>query len=380
MKQTIISALLLFAIVQFALLFGEISSTNYAHLNFAVDLMKEIGRNDGTEITSPASISIALFMIYLGANGKTKQELSKIFGRGKFTLNGRKSNNYILNIANRLYIRQEFSIKPNFSFLLQFYFSETLYKFNDEQIGQLTQEIDSWASKNTNNKITKFMVTAKVNSETKMLLLNAIYFKALWKKQFFSAKTLKQNFYISHNKQHSVSMMLLIAKLSYYEDFFVRVVKVPYICDEIEMIIILPRIPFDLQNVRKKMTGKDLDYYIKHSVPAKVMLTLPKFELEQEMNLEDTLRKLGITDIFSENANFKGISDDPISITNIIHKASFQVTENGVENMAISEFKSTDITCKNCITFTANQPFLFFIVQRSEIVLLTGQCGRNCNF
>ncbi|VDM12760.1 unnamed protein product [Wuchereria bancrofti] len=117
------------------------SSTNYAHLNFAVDLMKEIGRNDGTEITSPASISIALFMIYLGANGKTKQELSKIFGRGKFTLNGRKSNNYILNIANRLYIRQEFSIKPNFSFLLQFYFSETLYKFNDEQIGQLTQVI-----------------------------------------------------------------------------------------------------------------------------------------------------------------------------------------------------------------------------------------------
>ncbi|VDM12800.1 unnamed protein product [Wuchereria bancrofti] len=98
------------------------------------------------------------------------------------------------------------------------------------------------------------------------------------------------------------------------------------------------------------------------------------------MNLEDTLRKLGITDIFSENANFKGISDDPISITNIIHKASFQVTENGVENMAISEFKSTEITCKNCITFTANQPFLFFIVQRSEIVLLTGQCGRNCNF
>ncbi|VIO89720.1 Uncharacterized protein BM_BM1151 [Brugia malayi] len=175
-------------------------------------------------------------------------------------------------------------------------------------------------------------------------------------------------------------MMLLVEELSYYEDFFVRIVKLPFINKEIEMIIILPRIRFDLQNVRKKMTGKNLNYYIKHSVPAKIMLTLPMFELEQEINMEDMLRKLGIADIFNENANFKGISDGPISITNIIHKATFQMNEKGVETDAISEFKSTDITCENCITFTADQPFLFFIVQRSETILLTGQCGRNCFF
>uniref|UniRef100_A0A0R3QIF6 SERPIN domain-containing protein n=1 Tax=Brugia timori TaxID=42155 RepID=A0A0R3QIF6_9BILA len=115
-------------------------------------LMKEIGRNGGTEIISPASVSTAIFMIYLGAEGKTKQELSKVKYLINFNLSetirnllknldDKKSNNYILNIANRLYVRQEFSIKPSFLYLLQFYFSERLYKFNDEQIGQLTQNL-----------------------------------------------------------------------------------------------------------------------------------------------------------------------------------------------------------------------------------------------
>ncbi|VDM21856.1 unnamed protein product [Wuchereria bancrofti] len=377
-NQTITAALLLFASFQFVLIFGEISSTDTAQFDFAVSLIKEIAQGGQSTISSPASISTALFMLYLAANGETKQKLSEILRRnarktqiqqyyGKLlaSSDGKKKKSYILNIANRLYVPKEFSIKPSIPHIFQFYFGESLHRFNGKRSGQLIKEINSWASRNTNNRIMDFMGTAKINSQTKMLLLNTIYFKGVWKKPFSTD---------SQKKLNGLPMMQLNAVLKYYEDKLVQVVKVPYVGDEVEMVIILPKARCGLYKVREEMTGRNLRRYIENAMPTKVELKLPKFELKQELNLADILEKLGITGIISEKANFRALSDSPISVGKIIHGASFKVNGKAMETRTEIGFTSPGLVFRKNIIFNADQPFLFFVISKSEDVLFAGQC------
>ncbi|KAK6113060.1 Serpin (serine protease inhibitor) family protein [Brugia pahangi] len=377
-NETITAALLLFASFQFVLIFGEISSTDTAQFDFAVDLIKEIAQNDESTISSPASISTALFMLYLAADGETKQKLSEILGRnarktqiqeyyGKLlaSSDGTKSKSYMLNIANRLYVPKEFSIKPSIPHIFQFYFGETLHRFNDGRSGQLIKGINRWASKNTNNKITELVERTTVNSETKMLLLNTIYFKGVWKKQFSTD---------SQKKSNGMPMMQLNAVLKYYEDKFVQVVKLPYVGDKVEMVIILPKARSGLYKVREEMTGRDLRRYIENAVPTKVELQLPKFGLKQELDLANILKKLGMTNIISKKANFKALTDSPISVGNIIHGASFEINGKGMETTMEIGFGSPGFVFRKNIIFSADQPFLFFVVNKSQDVLFAGQC------
>ncbi|KAK6113066.1 Serpin (serine protease inhibitor) family protein [Brugia pahangi] len=392
-NETITAALLLFASFQFVLIFGEISSTDTAQFDFAVDLIKEIAQNDESTISSPASISTALFMLYLAADGETKQKLSEILGRnarktqiqeyyGKLlaSSDGTKSKSYMLNIANRLYVPKEFSIKPSIPHIFQFYFGETLHRFNDGRSGQLIKGINRWASKNTNNRIVDLMETTKINSQkTKMLLLNTIHFEAVWRKPFFTDKTQNEMFQVSKSKKIMMPMMQLNAVLKYYEDKFVQVVKLPYVGDKVEMVIILPKARSGLYKVREEMTGRDLRRYIENAVPTKVELKLPKFELQQKLDLEDVLKKIGITYIFSKKANFNALSDNSVSINNIIHKTSFGVNEKGTESTKETGFNSPSFIFPYSTVFNANHPFLFFVIRKSQDVLFAGECCKKTN-
>uniref|UniRef100_A0A8R1XPU6 SERPIN domain-containing protein n=2 Tax=Onchocerca TaxID=6281 RepID=A0A8R1XPU6_ONCVO len=362
-NQAIIAMLFLITCIQFVLIFGESTQMDYAQFNFAVRLIRETVRSDQSVILSPASISTALFMIYHATDGEMKQRLQKILGGNARKMEiqryfskiladnvgTRNNNNYILNIANRFYVRQGFSMKPSLSYILQFYYGEKLHHFNYEQRNHLAQEINNWLSDKINRKITELMITTNIKPETKILILNAICFKGTWKEQF--SREAKSIFHISHNKKKKVNL-----------------------------VIILPKIRFNLLSVREKMTGRDLIMYIKNAIPTEVKIKLPKFGLRQELNLEDTLKKFGIMDSFSENDNLKRLSDNPISVSSIIHDAFFEVNEGETGIAAEIGINSFDFPSKNVVIFNADQPFLYFVVKNLQIVLFAGQCGYFCSF
>ncbi|VDK88338.1 unnamed protein product [Onchocerca ochengi] len=406
-KQTITAILLLFASTQFVLIFGRTSLTvDYAQFDFAVRLIQETARSGRSVILSPTSISTALFTIYLAANGETKQRLQKILGgnAGEIEIQqyfaklladvvGIKNNKHILNIANRFYVREGFSIKPSFPDILQSYYGEILQNFNYEQRNDLAKELNSLVSSNTDKKITEMMTTTNVDLETKVLVLNGIYFKGTWKEQFTWGA--KSKFDISRRETKEVMMMQLRAKLPYYENLSLQLVKLPYIGDELEMVIILPKMRFDLMNIREKMKGEDLFNYIRKAYPTEVEVKLPKFKLKEELNLEHALRRIGIMNFISENSNLRELSDEPVSISNVIHDASFEVDKEGTGTTAQTEFDYFDISIKYFQRFNADQPFLFFVVknlqkekqeenEKSDIghqtILYAGQCGSFCSF
>ncbi|VDN95256.1 unnamed protein product [Brugia pahangi] len=413
MNCVIISALFLFANVQFALIFGKISSIDYAQFNFAVSLLKEIGQGGKSAILSPLSVSTALFMIYLAADEETKQQLQNVLGgtakkaevRKYFAhllavIDARKNENYTLNIANRFYVQQGFSVKESFARVLRFYYGETLHSFSNEQSQQvaqiqqfqlfkellsliivndsskvLFQEINNWVSQKTNRKITELITAGDINKNTKMLLLNAIYFSGTWETQFDDMNTHDEIFHISQHETKNVSMMTLQSEFPYYEDHSVQVIKLPYIGEEVEMVFILPKIRFGLQNVLRNLTGRDLLSYISSATPNDVSLKLPKFRLEGKMDLKETLQKIGIEDAISETANFRELTNDAISVGNIMHRGFIEVNEKGTEAAAATmlELEGRILTTSD---FIADQPFLFAIVQNLKTVLFAGQFSR----
>ncbi|CAG9530729.1 unnamed protein product [Cercopithifilaria johnstoni] len=380
-NQIIITTLFIIASVQFIPIFGEISSTRKGQIEFAVALIKEIGQNDKSIISSPISISSGIFMLYLAADSETKEELEEFFGRFGVTEEVEQNfdellesiaaerNNYSLTISNRLYIREGFSIQPSFIDTLQHYFNETVHYFTYNRKDQLIQEINNWASGNTNRRIKRFG-TDIISPKTEMLVLSTFHFSGAWKNQFIDSETSNTLFHLSEDKTKVVPMMLLRAELPYYQDSFVQVVKLPYVGDEVEMIIILPQIRFDLSNIRKKMTGKDLIKYINWTNSTNVELTLPKFGTETKLDLESVLRKFGITYIFSNYADFTELSSDSISVSNIIHSSSFKATEKGTGTAIRTKYNPA---LNTFATFEADQPFLYFVVKDSNTVLYAGQ-------
>ncbi|MCP9262833.1 hypothetical protein DINM_006112, partial [Dirofilaria immitis] len=369
-SRTIITVLFLFASIQIILIIGQISLTDHAQFNFTVSLLQKVAQKDKSIILSPLSVSTSLFMIYLAADGKTKQQLEDVLGGTASTEEVRlhfakllatnenvENENYTLRLANRFYVRQEFRTKESFTRTLQYYYNEKLYNFNYGEKYKFVQEINKWISGKTNNKITELITADSVSDDIKMLLLNAIHFSGTWETQFMKDVTKQRDFYISEHKTKKVPMMMTTYAIPYFEDDFVQVVKMPYVGNEIEMVFILPKIRYGLSNVLQNLTGSDLVRYIHNAKP-----TLSSIRIERKTEFKKTLANIGITDAFSRAANFKELTNDEISVGSIIHAGFIAVDEKGTESAAATKVELID-RISAVKYFHADQPFLFAIVR-----------------
>uniref|UniRef100_A0A2K6VT32 SERPIN domain-containing protein n=1 Tax=Onchocerca volvulus TaxID=6282 RepID=A0A2K6VT32_ONCVO len=358
---------------------------DHAQLNFTLGLLKNLAQNDKSVILSPLSVSTSLFMTYLAADGTTKQQLQDVLGGtasvSEFRLHFAKllvemanveNENFTLNLANRLYVEQNFPTKESFSRMLQYYHNESLHKFNNRKKDVFVKEVNEWISDKTNNKITELVTADSINDNTKMLLLNSIYFKGTWLSQFLPQGTRQIDFHISAKRTKKVPMMRNTGHWMYYEDNSVKVIRLPYIGDDIEMVLILPRIRFGLSNVLQKLTSNNLLRYFRDAKTAHVDLRLPKFELKEKRNLKETLKKLGITHAFNDSADFTELTNDTVSVNNVIHAGFIAIDEKGTESAAATVIDIEDRSFPST-EFIADQPFIFLIVQNLKTVLFAGQ-------
>ncbi|EJW71513.1 non-specific serine/threonine protein kinase [Wuchereria bancrofti] len=207
-----------------------------------------------------------------------------------------------------------------------------------------------------------------------MLLINAIHFKGTWTKQFTDVVTRQEKFHISENEVKLVPMMAKSDKVPYYEDDVVKVIKLSYIGDEVEMVVILPKRRFGLSDVLKNLSGEKLLKYVNETENRSVSIRMPRFQVEEKRNLNNDLQAIGITDAFSGKADFGELLNNSasISIGEIIHAGFIEVNEKGTESAAatIIQLENRMAPLKN---FNADQPFLFAIVKDLKTVLFIGQ-------
>ncbi|KAM9233838.1 serpin B6 isoform 1-T2 [Dugong dugon] len=364
---------------------------------FALNLLKKLGENNSQNVVfSPMSISSALAMVFLGAEGNTAIQISQALSLNKSRGGGgdvhqgfqslltevnKPGTQYMLRTANRLFGEKTYDFLSSFKDSCRKFYQAEMEELDFANATEESREhINTWVAKKTEGKITELLSSGAVNLMTKLVLVNAIYFKGNWDNQFNKEQTKERPFKISKNEEKPVQMMFKKStfKITYIGEIFTQVLVLPYVGKELNMIIMLPDGNTDLSTVEKELTYEKFMEWTRPDMldEEEVEVFLPRFKLEENYDMEDVLRSLGMADAFDQGrANFSGMSSKrDLYLSKVVHKSFVEVNEEGTEAAAAT----AAVMMMRCIRITprfcADHPFLFFIqhTKTNEILF----CGR----
>ncbi|XP_060138869.1 serine protease inhibitor 2.1 [Zootoca vivipara] len=330
---------------------------------------------------SPLSISMAFSMIGMGAKsnsqnqiykglGLTSIDTSKIHKEFEQLIQRLNSPGAKIDIGNALWIKKSHQILPKFSEGVK-----SLYKtenFNFEQPSVAQNKINDYVKKKTHGKITKAVQDLKPTDI--MVLVNYIYFKDDWEYPFDPKLTHKEDFFIDEGKTVKVDMMENTEHYRYFHDKALScwVVELPHKGGAAAWFILPDK--GKLKKVEDAMGEKTLSKWRKSLEEGdKISLFLPKFSMSASYDLNNVLSGLGITDVFSSNADLSGITGSSgLKINKAIHQAVLDIHEKGSEaagvTVVMTEFLSLSLSDPVVLKF--NRPFFLTILAPNDGPLL----------
>ncbi|XP_025932491.1 serpin B6-like [Apteryx mantelli] len=376
-------------------------SLSAANTTFALDLLRKLCENKSTQniFFSPFSISSALSMIFLGSKGNTEAQIAKVLSLSKaedahngYQLLLSEINNpntkYTLRTANRLYGEKTFKFLSSFTESSQKFYHAGLEQTDFVNSSENSRkQINGWVEEKTEGKIQNLLTEGILNSMTRLVLVNAIYFKGNWESQFNKEGTEERPFKINKNESKPVQMMYKKGEfnMTYNGDFRTKILELPYVDNELSMIILLPDAIQDgstgLESLERELTYEKLMEWInpERMDYTEVKVSLPRFKLEEKYDLKPILSSMGMPDAFDVmKADFSGISSgNELVLSEVVHKSFVEVNEEGTEAAAATAGVMM-LRCAMIVPeFTADHPFLFFIRHNKTSSILF--CGRFCS-
>jgi len=346
---------------------------------FAFKLYNEVRRSEDNEnlFFSPFSISTALAMTYAGAKNETEKQMSHTlhFSLDQNTFHKNYKNylekigsdtgkDLVMGIANSLWIANSLKLLPSFSGIVNTDYKSAAKNVDFSNTEQTRQEINSWVEQKTNNKIKGLIKPRILDADTKLVLVNAIYFNGKWKTPFPKDSTKNEKFHKTYSGNVKVNFMHNTAHYKYYHDDTLKAIDIPYADGKISMIVLLPQDRDDIDTIENKLNYRYYSKIVSSMSQQKIVLALPKFKTTAEFELADELSNMGMPIAFSSSANFKGMSDESLCISHVIHKAFIDVTEEGTEAAAATAVNMKMLMVMRApvsISFIANHPFIFVI-------------------
>ncbi len=349
---------------------------------FALDMYNSLRSEKGNLILSPYSISLALAMTYAGARGETEAQMAQTLhfapqnelhpsfnaldlALEKEPINLDKDQEPMqLNIANAVWAEQTFTFLPEFldTIAVNYGAGVSLADFlNNPNKERVT--INNWVSDQTEEKINDLLPDGSISPDTRMVLVNAIYFKADWFDQFDANDTSDFPFNLMDGTQVNVPMMGQDMFIPYTQGDGYTAVELPYAGETAAMEIIVPDAG-RFEEVESALTSDMFNEIIGNMSQTSLMLNLPKFKFESSFGLSPTLSQLGMIDAFDADlADFSGMTGQKdLFIGDVIHKAFVAVDEEGTEAAAatavVMELASAIMHDVNLII---DRPFIFVI-------------------
>ncbi|XP_055964493.1 leukocyte elastase inhibitor-like [Sorex fumeus] len=365
-----------------------------ANTLFALDLFLTLSQDHPAAniFFSPFSVSSALAMVFLGSRGNTEAQLAKTLHfdmveeiHSRFqSLNAdinKPGASYILKLANRLYGEKTYDFLPEFLNSTQKTYSAELAGVDFQNAAEdARKEINAWVKGQTEGKIPELLTSGVVNSMTRLVLVNAIYFKGNWKEKFSKQATRVVPFRLNKKDTKNVNMMRQKNKfpLGYIEALKCRVLELPYQGEELSMVILLPDDIEDastgLKKIEEQLTLENLTEWTRpENMPVvKVNVHLPKFKLEESYTLNEALARLGLHDLFdSSRADLSGIGGArDLFISNVAHKSFVEVNEEGTEAAAATGGIATVQMLVQEEYFVCDHPFIFLIRHKASGTIL----------
>ncbi|XP_008490819.1 serpin B10 [Calypte anna] len=404
---------------------------NKANTSFALDFFKHECQEDGDKniLFSPLSISSALATVYLGAKGNTADQMAKVlhFNKAEEAKNvtttikmrvysrteesvsnrcacfqkreiGKSDNihtgfkalnseinqptkNYLLKSVNQLYGEKKSSFSKEYLQLAKKYYNAEPQSVDFVGAAEeIRREINSRVEHQTEGKIQNLLPPGSVDSLTRLVLTNALYFKGNWATKFEAEATRQRPFRMNTNTTKPVPMMYLSDKFNwtYVESVQTDVLELPYVNNDLSMFILLPKDITGLKKLERELTVENLSAWTNPELMEKIKVEvyLPRFTLEEKYNLKSTLSRMGIQDAFIEGqADFTGMSETgELFLSQVFHKCYVEVNEEGTEAAAASSATLASRSLGAAVIFVADHPFLFFIRHnKTKSILFLGR-------
>ncbi|XP_012225010.1 uncharacterized protein Spn27A [Linepithema humile] len=352
-------------------------------------LFKNLGKaNAGNVLLSPISIKLALVLLYEGAQDQTARELagamqlpvSVLATREKFN-NILKSlqtpsSTYTLNIGSRIYVDKNVSTRQRYAATLKTFYNTDVINANLSDAHSIATAVNSWVNNITNGHIEKMIDDEKGLEDSVMLIVNALFFKSVWRRKYFAPENTRvSKFNINVNDSVNVPYMHGVGRFYFAESarLDAKILRLPYDGSKFAMYIILPHTLSGIDHIINEINPFTLarDIWAMQELPLDVWI--PKFKFEFTSHLENTLRELGIRDIFDDTAQLTGIAKTKrasrhLQVSDVVHKTGIEVNENGT-----TAYAATEIQIGNKIeegSFHANHPFVFYIEDETSGTIL----------
>lgn len=359
---------------------------------FALDLYGKLATTDGNLFFSPYSISACLAMTYAGASGNTALQMAQTlhfstnqtqfasaFGQLQQRLTATEQKKDIaMNVANGLWAQKGHPFLPAFLDVARNTYQAAVNQVDfHTQAEPIRQTINGWVSQQTQGKINDLLQPGTVDATTRLILVNAIYFKGQWSRPFNKTNTAPAPFTTASGQSVQTPLMHLTAQFKYGATNDLQLLELPYGSGDLAMDVLLPKDVNGLKIMEGSINQQTLTSWLAHLHEQRVDVFLPKFKLTAQFSLGKTLASMGMTDAFSSAADFSGMDGTrDLFLSAVVHKAFVDVNEEGTEAAAAtgSVMKTLAIRPQPTPTFRVDHPFVFLIRDtRSGSILFLGR-------
>jgi serpin B len=375
---------------------GVIAEVASGFNRFGLALYGKLATAPGNAIVSPASVSVALAMTHAGAKGKTASEIAQALHYRERPVSevqqavatvmrawNAEHESTELAVANRLFGEASLPFEPSFIELTGRTFGAPLelvdFKSKPEDA---RVRINDWVEERTHARIEELLPGGSIDGSTRLVLTNALYFKAQWLHPFPEHATATKPFTAAKGRVDTPTMTLTEElRHAAFQDDGVEVVELPYADGRFAMLVVLPIADDGLAAVEAKLDAVKLDAWTSGLAPQRVELALPKWKLQPAESLElgPALAALGITEAFTARADFSGMTANPagLMIDEVYHKGFIEVDEKGTEAAAATAVVMTKrglMSNGTAHPFVVDHPFLFVLRDtRSGMVMFMGR-------
>ena len=317
-------------------------------------------------------------MIYAGAKNETETQISKVLNfdsnQKAFHENFQKliehqyknTRSIKLQTANSFWMQKDLKVMESFVKIEKNNYNSEPKLVDFTNTETTRNEINLWVENKTKNKIKELIQPTDIGKETRLVLVNAIYFYADWQVGFNKKQTYESQFTFVDKQEKKVPFMHTTFPFNYFSDESIQAVELPYKDGQASMIIILPKVFNELNQFEKLF---DFNYYhkiISNFSKDTVVLSLPKFKNSARFQLNKTLSEIGMPLAFTNNADFSGITGDKtLHISQVLHQAVIEVSEEGTEASAATAVLTKRGMLSTTKNFNANQPFIYIIKDNS---------------
>ncbi|CAJ0589618.1 unnamed protein product [Cylicocyclus nassatus] len=350
--------------------------------DFAVDLLKLTPANESM-VMSPLSLIAALAVLERGANGITKNEITDALKRqsendvSELLKKLDAADGVAMAVATKLFLALGMEIRQDYNDSIQKDYKVAAERLDFKDKDRTIEIVNNFVSEATREMIPKLLEDDYYRPETRAFLINAVYFKGLWSTPFSSDSTREETFHgIKGDREESFMSYHRLRGCRYYKEDDAELLTLPYKDKEYEFVIFLPA-ESKFEGFRGGLSGEILKKLHKNARRDRVNVTIPKFKISSEPPMKKMLQQLGISQLFSENCDLKGVSDkETLYVDDVIHKAVVEVNEEGTEAAAVTgaTMMLTSMPMDEPIDFRADRPFVYGIYCGEEPIFIGQYC------